>query len=121
MESKKISDNFSDLTDNVREYVQLKIDLLKLTFTEKLARIASLLILSILMFMILIMILLFFSLAFILWFRESGGQAYIGALIVAIFYLLIGGVVFLFRKSFFINPIIAQLSKIFINEEDENE
>lgn len=37
MEPGKISDNFSMLTENVKDYINLRIDLAKLILTEKLS------------------------------------------------------------------------------------
>ena len=37
----RISDNVSMLTENVKDYVNLRIDLAKLILTEKIARLAS--------------------------------------------------------------------------------
>ena len=120
MESKKISDNFSEITENIKEYVHLKIDILKLTLTEKFARLASFIVIMLIFFIIFLFFSLFVSLAFIFWFRDHAGPAYIGALIVAAFYLILGGLIYLLRNTLFINPLVAQLSQILL-EEDTNE
>ncbi len=120
MESKKISDNFSEITENIKEYVNLKIDILKLTLTEKFARLASFIVIMLIFFIIFLFFSLFVSLAFIFWFRDHAGPAYIGALIVAAFYLILGGLIYLLRNTLFINPLVAQLSQILL-EEDTNE
>jgi hypothetical protein len=122
MESRKISENFSEITENIREYVLLKLDILKLTLTEKLARLASSLVIMLIFFILFLFISLFISLAFIFWFRDHAGPAYIGALIVAGFYLLVGCLIYLMRYTLFINPLVTQLSQILLEEEkDEDE
>jgi hypothetical protein len=122
MESKKISDNFSELTENIKEYVHLKFDIFKLSLTEKFARLASFAVIMLIFFIIFLFFSLFVSLAFILWFRDHIGPAYIGSLIVAASYLILGGVIYLLRNSLFINPLVEQLSQILLEEApDDNE
>ena len=41
MEPNRISDNISSITENVKDYVNLRIDYVKLLLTEKIARLAS--------------------------------------------------------------------------------
>lgn len=121
MEFKKIPEHFSEITENIREYVHLKLDIMKLSVTEKVARLASYIVLMMIFFILFLFISLFLSLAFILWFRDHAGPAWAGSLIVAGFYILLGGVVYLMRNSLLINPFIVQLSKIILEDSDENE
>jgi len=121
MEQKKIFESIADLIDQVKNYVQLRINLFKLNLTDKLATLTTTLLISIILFIVFLFFTLFLSLAFIFWFREYVGAAYIGALIVAGFYILLGIVVYLLRDKLFLNRVVAQISKIFLEEEDENE
>jgi hypothetical protein len=121
MESNKISDNVSEMTGNIKEYVRLRLDLLKLSLTEKLARLASFCIILLIICIVFLFFSLFISIAFVLWFREYVGPVYVGALIVAGFYLLLGAVVYLFRNSLFVNPFISMLSKVFLEDHDEDD
>jgi hypothetical protein len=121
MEHKKISESITDLTEEARRYVELKIDLFKLDLTEKLATLTTTLLLSIIFFIVFLFFTLFLSLAFILWFKEYAGAAYVGALIVAGFYILVGLIAFLFRDKLFLNRVVAEISKILIEEGEEDE
>jgi hypothetical protein len=121
MEHKKISDSIIDLTEDAKKYIQLKIDLFKLNLTEKLAMLTTTLLLSIIFFIVFLFFTLFVSLAFIFWFKDHAGAAWAGALIVAGFYILIGLIVFLFRDKLFLNRVVAQISKILIEEDAEDE
>jgi hypothetical protein len=121
MEQKKVSESIADLTQQVRDYVQLRIDIFKLALTEKLATLTTTLLLSIIFFIIFLFFTLFLSLAFIFWFKDYIGEAWAGALIVSGFYILTGIVVFLLRDKLFLNRIVAQISKILLEEEKENE
>jgi len=121
MESSKISDNFSSLTENIKDYVNLRIDLLTLGLTEKIARLASAFLMAVLFFILVMFLLLFLSLAFVFWFGSELGPTWAGALIVAGFYILAGVIIYLQRHSLFINPLVTQLTKILMDKKDENE
>jgi len=121
MEQGKISDNFSELTENVRRYINLRIDLVKLVLTEKLARMATVFLLINILFIVCMFLLLFLSFGFIYWYGEMVGPMWEGALIVAGMYLLIGIIILVFRVPFIMNPLIRQISKVLMEEKDENE
>jgi hypothetical protein len=120
MEPGKISDNFSSLTENVKDYVNLRIDLVKLILTEKIAKLASFFLISVIFFILAMFLLLFLSLAFVFWFGESVGPSWLGALIVTAVYVLGGCLIYFKRHQFFINPLVSHLSKILMEEKDEN-
>ncbi len=120
MESQTLKDNFSEISENVKAYVRLKANLLKLTLTEKLSLIISALLISVILFLVFLFISMFISFAFIFWFRDHAGPLYVGALIVAGFYLLVGVIVFLMRNKIFINPLVSKISNILLEEEDED-
>ncbi|MCX6243523.1 MAG: phage holin family protein [Bacteroidetes bacterium] len=121
MESRRLSDNFNELSENVRSYIRLQMDLLKVSLTEKLSLITSALLLSVIFFILFLFITLFISLAFIFWFREHAGPLYAGALIVAGFYLVLGVIVFLLKNRLFVDPLVSKISEILLEEdEDEN-
>jgi len=121
METSKISDNFSELTGNVKEYVNLRIDYIKLLLTEKIAKLASFFLIAVIFFILAMFLLLFISLAFVFWFGEEVGPAYLGALIMIAVYILSGVTIYAFRGKLFINPMVTHLTKIIMEESDENE
>ena len=121
MESPKISESIAELTDQVKNYIQLRIDLFKLNLTEKLATLTTTLLISIIFFIVFLFFTLFLSLAFIFWFKDYAGAAWVGSLIVAGFYILLGIVVYLLRDKLFLNRVVVQISKILLEEEKENE
>jgi uncharacterized membrane protein YqjE len=121
MESRKISDNLTELNDNVKEYIQLRINLLKIEFTEKAAKLSSAIMMTLLYFIIVICVLVFISIAFIFLFRDFIGPAWVAALIVACVYIFFGFLIFLMRYRLFIDPLATLLSKIILEESDENE
>ncbi len=121
MEPGRISDNISLLTENVKDYVNLRIDLLKLILTEKIAKLASFFLIAVIFFILAMFLLLFLSMAFVFWFGNDIGPAWLGALIVTAIYILGGVLIYVKRHQFFINPLVSHLSKILMEEKDENE
>jgi len=120
MEPGKISDNFSSLTENVKDYIDLRIDYFKLVLTEKLARLTSFFLIAIIFFILAMFLLLFLSLAFVFWFGEEWGPSWVGALIVTAVYVVGGALVYVKRKTLFINPLVSHLTKILMEEHHEN-
>ncbi len=120
MESGKIADSFSLLTENVKDYVNLRLDLAKLVLTEKLANLTSFFLIAVIFFILAMFLLLFLSMAFVFWF-EQVGPAWLGALIVTAVYVLGGVLIYVQRHKFFINPLVSHLTKILMEDKDEND
>lgn len=120
MEAGKITDNFSDLTENIKDYVNLRIDLAKLIITEKIAKLASFFLIMVVFFILGMFLILFLSLGFVFWFGDTIGPFWLGTLIVTAVYLIGGGIIYLKRHELFINPLVTQLTKILMEEKDEN-
>ena len=121
MEPGKISENFSSLTENVKDYVNLRIDLAKLILTEKIAKLASFFLIAVIFFILAMFLLLFLSLAFVFWFGADIGPTWLGTLIVTAVYVLGGILIYVRRHQFFINPLVTHLTKILMEDKDENE
>jgi len=120
MEARNISDNFSSLSGNVKEYIRLKLDLYKLMLVEGVTQLVSSVMISLVVLLLANFFLFFLGLAFVYWFGEEVGHMYVGALIMVGFYLLASLLVYIFRDRLFINPIITKLST-FLHEEKHDE
>ena len=121
MEAGKISENVNLLTENVRDYINLRIDLFKLIITEKITRLASFFLLAVIYFILAMFLLLFLSMAFVFWFGKDIGPEWLGALIIAAVYVLGGVLIWYKRNEMFINPLVSQLTKILMEDKDEND
>lgn len=120
METGPISDNISSLTENVKDYINLRIDLFKLVVTEKISRMVSAFLIAVVFFILAMFMLLFLSLAFMFWFGEVAGPTWVGALIVTALYILAGIVVYWKRHQIFLNPLVTQITKVLMEEEEES-
>ena len=121
METPKFSESMDTLSDHLKEYVNLRVDLVKLILVEKMSRLTSLLILLIIVLVLLMFTAVFLGLAFVLWYGQNVGQMWAAALIVVGVLVLKMIALYLLRKRFLLNPIVRQLSKIIMEEPGNGE
>ena len=121
MEPRKISENFNEMTGDVRKYITLKMDMFKLVITEKMSRLTSFFMLGIIFLCFFLFFVLFVSLAFLFWFKDNIGPAWAGSLIVAGFYLFLAFLAYLLRFKLFIDPLVSELSKIIMEGDEDDE
>ena len=119
MENPTFSESVNTLKDHAKEYIDLRVDLVKLVIVEKLSRLASLLLLFVIFMILLLFAAGFICLAFVLWYGQHVGPIWTGALIVVGVLAIKAVILFLMRKRLLLNPIIAQLSKIIMEEPDD--
>ncbi len=120
MSFSKIEDNFNTLTDEVKEHINLRMDYLKLLLTEKFSKVISSIFMSVIFFILAMFLIFFLSFTFAFWFSEITGSLWLGTLIVMGIYLLIGVLLWTMRRKIFIDPLVRQLARVFL-EEDEDE
>jgi hypothetical protein len=91
MESTK--GEFSELVDDVKEYIQTNAEIYKLQASEKAADMGALLAINVVLLIVASMAFLFVSIAAAFLIGELLGKTYLGFLIVAGFYVLAGLIV----------------------------
>lgn len=94
-----------EIRNEVGNFVNLKITYFELRLQRDVVKIFSNLIFSLIVGMFLVMLLLMLSLAFVFWFGQAVGPLYVGFLIMAGFYLILGVLVFLNRKHWIYYPL----------------
>ena len=103
------------LTEHVREYVQTRIEQAKLEVAEKISLVIGTFIAATVVIILLLFVLVFGSIAGAWALSEWLGNPWIGFLIVAGFYLLLGIIIWFARGSIIrfpvMNAIIRQLHK----------
>ncbi len=112
MEKETISDQLKALGEDSREYARLHLELLKLELTENTARIFATITTLIVLIGFGFFALLF--IAILLWFvcLHITGSFIWASVIIAILYIILGFLVFVFRKKWILNPLINVLSGI---------
>jgi hypothetical protein len=112
-------ENFQQLYNDIKKYVELQSEYVKIEFVEKMTILLSTLLLVSLIIVLAVFVLfyLFFSLAYTL---ESlvGGMA-VSFCIISAIYLVLIGLLLIFRKQFIINPLVRFLSKLFLTKTNQ--
>ncbi len=111
---------FEELTDNVLRYVNTRIDALKFQTAEKTAALIAGIAAGVFAFLIFIFFLIFAGIAASLLLGQLTGKLWLGFLIVSLFYLLTGIIVWKARRKLIAMPVLnAMLSQLFKKESHE--
>lgn len=108
------------LLENVKEYAQLQIDLLKINLIEKASRLISMIIVAILAVLLLVTAFIYLSMAFIHWMATFFGSMIPGFLMVGGFFILLFVIFYLLRNKVFLNPIIKKISGILFDKKHKS-
>ncbi len=119
--SKDLKKDLSELSDSVKDYLQVKVDLLKLTFLEKTTKMASFLVgLQIIVWFVFIIFILVIA-AFLTWYSQTYHNLLNGIYISAGFVVLIGLIFVLVSKYFMSTMLVRNFSKIIFEEDEETQ
>lgn len=118
MEPEEMTKRLEKTGDDLREYINLRLEYLQLSLTEKLIFIVSRLALIILLVSFGFFFILFLSFSFAYYYSAVAKDAGTGFVIISGFYLLIGIILIILRKKLIFNPLANILtSAIFENDE----
>ena len=118
---KFISSLTESLFDNVKEYINVKLELFKLKVVDKISSLISTFITVFLLLIISIIFFTVFNIGIALLIGECLGKPYIGFLILSAFYAIAGLFLFLGRGSFFKSALVGIIiRKIYKNGSEKN-
>ncbi len=104
--------HYKELTDEVKAYMQTRYNLLRMELLEKTSRIVALVLFTLVATCLALAALGYFSMALLVWLSTIFGSIVEPICIVGGGFLILLCVVYLARKTLFVNPIVRQLSKI---------
>jgi len=109
-------ENFQQLYDDIKKYVLLQTEYVKVEFVEKLAILLStLLIVSLIIILVIIALFyLFFSIAYAV--EPLVGSLSLSFAIISVVYFGLIGLLMVFRKKLIINPMVRFLSNLFLSK-----
>lgn len=116
-----LSNNLSELGKTIQEYVQLRLDLTKLTALEKMTRISVFLISLLVMILLVSLFFIFFAAAFVVWYGDKFQDYLTGLFIVSSVVVVLGLLFYIFRRALVTTPIIKNLSEILFEDEFNTE
>jgi hypothetical protein len=108
---KNTMENTSTLKDNIENYIEHKVDLVKLKTADKAGAAASNIVVGLAMARLVLFILIFLSLSAAFAISQATGDYYLGFLIVAGFYMLVAGLLLALKEKLITMPIINAILK----------
>ena len=114
-----VSDKIIDISESVKDYLDMRINAVKLQIIEHLSIIISKILFYVLLFVLFSIALFFIGSTFSLWMGELLGSEAAGALVTAAVFLIACLVVFVMRRELFVNSTVGMLSKMFFEQRDE--
>ena len=103
----------------LHEYVNLRIEVLKLTIYEKSAKVTAAMASALVIAFLVLFLLLFVFLAASNWFGQMLDNTAAGYGLVALFYLVLLFIFLMVRKKYFEQPIIDKMIDVLIEDDDE--
>lgn len=116
---KEFLNDFEEFGEPLKEYLQLQLELEKLSLLKKLSRFGAYLlkILVVVYFSIIIVGFLLGALA--VWFGKTFGNYFAGVLIAGAGLLVVAILLILMRKKIAVNSALANLSEILLNDDEK--
>lgn len=116
--SKDLSDNMLELNEAVKGYIQTRLDLVKVTILEKLARFSMYLITFLIVVLFIFLILACVTTSFIIWYEQNYHNM-LNGLLIALGFLIGTCLLFIvFGKKLIIKNVLQNISEILFNEEE---
>lgn len=113
--------NAEELTASVKEYLENRVDELKIGFVEKTSAIISNVLAGILIAVIFSFFVILGSIGLALWLGSELENAWLGFLLVAGFYLVFGLIVWLIRGTIIRRPVMNTLIRQLFKNDDDND
>jgi hypothetical protein len=104
MDDNSISAQLMRFFDQIKIYLGLRVESIKLHVADYLIRFFSSLVLLMIIFWVLFFVVFFCSFAFAYWFGDKTGHWALGYLIIAGFYVLMALCIYIFRRPFIVRP-----------------
>jgi Putative Actinobacterial Holin-X, holin superfamily III len=111
----KQPNTFGSLFENATDYLETRVELLKLQAIDKSSDFTSSLVSGITILLIIILGMFILSIGLAIWVGELLGKVYLGFFAVAGFYALVACVLRIFRNSWLKEPVSSMIIKKMLN------
>ena len=112
---------FEDLADTIKDYVNTRIDAVKLNAAEKSSAVIANLVAGLIVATVFLLFVVFSSIALAIGLGDWIGKAWAGYLIVAGLHLIIGILIWKVRVKFIQLPVMNAFIKQLFSEKDEED
>ncbi len=119
--SDKNVENIAQLIAEIRNYVDLRLRDAQISFIQKLSRLFSALILGAALALLLAVAVIFFSFTLVYALAPVVGGEAMGYLIVALFYVALGVIIYANRKRWILGPILNLIAGLFLDDSSSDE
>jgi hypothetical protein len=109
--AKPFETEIGNLTNDLKNYLNLRLSIIGLILSKHIANLASFLLTAAIITALAGLVILMLSFAFVFWYGASFGTYYQGFLILALVYTLLGWMIYWGRKRFFIDPIVKKVNE----------
>jgi len=117
--SNELVKNLGELNGSVKNYIQVKIDLVKLSILSKLTRLTTFLVNFLIVILFAFLVIGFGATAFAVWYGQAYSN-YLGGLLIAGGSLIVLVLIFvLLRKQIITTAVIRNFAEILLEEEEE--
>ena len=117
----EIINKAEELVIQVREYVDVKVEKVKLEVVDKSSKIVADLIARIIIFLVVGLIVMFASMAVAYVLGEAWGKIWLGFLVVSGFYLFVSILIWMTRDKWIRIPIVNAMLNLMTKKEEEDE
>lgn len=111
--------DYSKIEKDLRSYLSMRYDLLKLELIEKMSKILAVIVLIFVCITLLLAALIYFSFALSYALRDVLGSVIPGFCIIGGFFLIVLAVFIAFRKQILINPLVKVIGDILFPDEEQ--
>jgi len=119
MKDRSLQENFTELSETIKRYIDTKINYWKIVMVEKVYKIWANMFLFTLLVVSSLFLFLLLAFAFAFWYGQTQGDLATGFLLSAGAFLIVVFIVFLLRKPLFSNHFIRKISSVIFDDEDE--
>lgn len=112
------SDKIETLTKNVQEYINIRVEIVKLLATDKASSILAKIVFGFIVSLVALLFVIFISMALGYYMSTLTGSTFSGFLIVTGLHLIMGLVLISYRKKLVINPIRNILIRQILSHEE---
>ena len=113
-------EDFKTITEDVKKYVELRTDLIKLEAIEKSSKIIASVLFYIIFVVIIICLLFFLSLTLIFALKDVVGGLVYSLLLVSGIFAIAALILFFLLKKIFVNTFVKVFSKIMFDDDEQN-
>jgi len=118
---KDLSDNLVDLNETVKDYVQTKLELVKITVLEKITKLTLYLISFQIIILLIFLFVTFLTSAFVVWYEQNYQNILVSLLIVSGVLVLLGILFFTVFRKFIVKNLLSNLSEILFEKDESKE